>query len=58
MNRREFLKRIGVLGGGVIVYFSYGAPLAKARSPRGGVPDFNSFLRVGSDGRIACCAAH
>ena len=54
MNRREFLKRIGVLGGGVIVYFSYGAPLAKARSPRGGVPDFNSFLRVGSDGRIAC----
>ena len=54
MNRRQFLKRIGVLGGGVVVYFSCAVPLAKAQSTRGEVPDFNAFLRIGSDGRIAC----
>jgi isoquinoline 1-oxidoreductase len=54
MNRREFLKRIGVLGGGVVVYFSYGIPLAKAQSTRSESPAFNAFLRIGSDGRIAC----
>jgi nicotinate dehydrogenase subunit B len=54
MNRREFLKRIGVLGGGVVVYFSYGIPLATAQSTRSEVPDFNAFLRIGTDGRIAC----
>jgi len=54
MNRREFLKRIGVLGGGVIVYFTYGIPLAKAQTARGDLPAFNAFLRIGADGRIAC----
>jgi nicotinate dehydrogenase subunit B len=54
MNRREFLKRIGVLGGGVVVYFFYGIPLAKAQSTRTEVPAFNAFLRIGTDGRIAC----
>jgi nicotinate dehydrogenase subunit B len=63
MNRREFLKRIGVMGGGMIVYFSYGVPLATAQSTRGeprpgatqeGLPGFNAFLRIGADGRIAC----
>jgi len=54
MNRREFLKRIGILGGGVVVYFSYGVPLATAQSPRSELPAFNAFLRIGADGRIAC----
>ena len=54
MNRREFLKRMGVLGGGVIVYFSYGIPMARAQSTRGELPAFNAFLRIGADGRIAC----
>jgi len=54
MNRREFLKRIGILGGGVVVYFSYGIPLAPAQSTRSEAPAFNSFLRIGADGRIAC----
>jgi isoquinoline 1-oxidoreductase len=54
MNRREFLKRIGVLGGGIVVYFSYGIPLARAQSTRSEVPAFNAFLRIGTDGRIAC----
>jgi CO/xanthine dehydrogenase Mo-binding subunit len=54
MNRREFLKRIGVLGGGVVVYFSYGIPLATAQSTRSEAPAFNAFLRIGTDGRIAC----
>jgi nicotinate dehydrogenase subunit B len=63
MNRREFLKRIGVMGGGVVVYFSYGVPLATAQPTRSdprpgatreGLPSFNAFLRIGADGRIAC----
>jgi nicotinate dehydrogenase subunit B len=54
MNRREFLKRIGVLGGGVVVYFSYGIPLGTAQSTRSEAPGFNAFLRIGADGRIAC----
>jgi nicotinate dehydrogenase subunit B len=57
MNRREFLKRIGVLGGGVVVYFSYGIPLAAAQPTRSephGLPAFNAFLRIGADDRIAC----
>jgi len=54
MNRREFLKRIGALSGGVVVYFSYGIPLAKAQSTRSEAPAFNAFLRIGTDGRIAC----
>jgi nicotinate dehydrogenase subunit B len=63
LNRREFLKRIGVLGGGIVVYFSYGGALAMAQPSRGegsrgatkeGPTDFNAFLRIGADGRIAC----
>jgi len=58
MNRREFLKRIGVLGGGVVIYFSCGNPLAIAQpkqvAGQQGVPDFNAFLVIGADGRIAC----
>jgi nicotinate dehydrogenase subunit B len=54
MNRREFLKRIGVMGGAIVVYFSYGIPLVTAQSIRSEVPDFNAFLRIGADGRIAC----
>ena len=54
MNRRDFLKRIGILGGGVVVYFSYGIPLAAAQTARTEVPAFNAFLRIGADGRIAC----
>lgn len=54
MNRREFLKRIGVLGGGVVVYFTCGIPLARTQSAHSDLPAFNAFLRIGADGRIAC----
>jgi len=63
MNRREFLKRIGVMGGGMVVYFSYGASAAISQPTRGealpgatqeDIPFFNAFLRIGADGRIAC----
>ena len=54
MNRREFLKRIGVMGGGIVVYFSFGIPLVATQSTRREVPAFNAFLRIGADGRIAC----
>jgi len=56
VTRRQFLKRMGVLGGGILIYFSVGDPAAWARLKRGpNVPtDFNSFLRIGADGRVAC----
>ena len=37
-----------------MVYFSCGIPLATAQSTRSEVPAFNAFLRIGTDGRIAC----
>jgi nicotinate dehydrogenase subunit B len=60
MDRRQFLKRLGLLGGGIIVYFVLGDGPASARTPRTGflgerIPvDFNAFLKIGADGRIAC----
>ncbi|MHB8763744.1 MAG: xanthine dehydrogenase family protein molybdopterin-binding subunit [Deferrisomatales bacterium] len=60
LNRREFLKSLGLVGGGLVVYVSLGAPAvpAKVRERRrltGTVPgDFNAFLHIGVDGRVAC----
>ncbi len=60
LSRREFLKRMGLAGGGIIVYFTIGDPAALARARREGfqtgkVPtDFNAFLTIGADGRVSC----
>ncbi len=60
ISRRDFLKRMGLLGGGIIVYFTIGDPAALARARREGfqtgqVPtDFNAFLVIGADGRVSC----
>jgi isoquinoline 1-oxidoreductase len=59
MNRREFLKRLGVLGGGIIIGFNTSDRPAWARMLRtgflgAGIPtDFNAFLRIGADNRVA-----
>ena len=50
VTRREFLKRMGLLGGGIVVYVSIGDPSSWAQQPT----DFNAFLRIGEDGRITC----
>jgi nicotinate dehydrogenase subunit B len=58
MNRREFLKRLGLLGGGVIIGFSIFDRRTWARMARTGfldarIPtDFNAFLRIGTDNRV------
>ncbi|MGD8252382.1 MAG: molybdopterin-dependent oxidoreductase [Desulfobacterales bacterium] len=60
LTRRAFLKRMGLLGGGLIVYCSIGDLTGEARAPREGflgsnVPtDFNAFLRIGADNRVTC----
>ena len=60
LDRRAFLKRMGLLGGGLIVYCTLGDIPASARAPRegrrgGNVPvDFNAFLRIGADNRVTC----
>ena len=60
IGRREFLQRMGLLGGGLIVYCTVGDAAAAARARRAGflsgkVPtDFNAFLRIGSDNRVTC----
>lgn len=60
VSRREFLKRMGLLGGGIVVYFTVGDPAALARARREGfqtakVPaDFNAFLIIGADGQVSC----
>jgi isoquinoline 1-oxidoreductase len=54
LTRRQFLK---ALGGGIIIFFSYGDLTAQERRPRGfqNLPaDFNAFLRIGADGRVTC----
>ncbi|MHC4602236.1 MAG: xanthine dehydrogenase family protein molybdopterin-binding subunit [Planctomycetota bacterium] len=53
LSRREFLQSIG---GGIIILFTVGdAPTAEA-SRRSGKerPDFNAYLRIGEDGKVAC----
>ena len=58
-TRRQFLKRLGVLGGGLVVYFTVGDIPVSARMKREGflgakIPvDFNAFLRIGTDERVA-----
>lgn len=56
LDRREFLKRMGVLGGGIIVYFITGGSTLWARTNRNpNIPsDFNAFLRIGTDEKITC----
>jgi nicotinate dehydrogenase subunit B len=60
LSRREFLKRAGLLGGGLIIYCTIGDITVQARAPRKGylggqVPtDFNAFLRIGADNRVTC----
>jgi nicotinate dehydrogenase subunit B len=55
-NRREFLKKMGILGGGIIVYYTLGDTLASAaQMPFGNTPvDFNAFVRIGTDERVTC----
>jgi nicotinate dehydrogenase subunit B len=50
VTRRQFLKRMGLLGGGIVVYVSIGYSWASAQQ----ATDFNAFLRIGADGRVAC----
>ena len=53
VNRREFLKRLGTLGGGIVVYFSIGDLSGWAQSAPfdllfKNIPtDFNAYLRIG-----------
>ncbi|MFH2045155.1 MAG: molybdopterin cofactor-binding domain-containing protein [Pseudomonadota bacterium] len=60
LNRRQFLKQMGIWGGGIIVYFSVGDLDAWARMKREGflsakIPtDYNAFLKIGTDGRVTC----
>ena len=57
LRRREFLK---LLGGGIIIFVSYGEELAyqeptRIQTGRPGLPtDFNAFLRIAEDGRVTC----
>jgi isoquinoline 1-oxidoreductase len=60
VSRREFLKRLGALGGGIVIYFSFGDISSWAQGFSfdplyENVPtDFNAFLRIGEDGRVSC----
>ena len=60
LTRRQFLKRLGILGGGIVVYFTAGGDILSARMRRQGflganIPiDFNAFLRIGTDERVTC----
>jgi nicotinate dehydrogenase subunit B len=60
LNRREFLRRMGLMGGGLIIYGTLGEKTAQARAPRSGyagsnIPvDFNAFLKIGLDNRVTC----
>ncbi len=53
LDRREFIK---LLGGGIVICFAVDDPsLAQQRRRGQGYPeDFNAYLKIGEDGRIAC----
>jgi len=60
MGRREFLKRMGLLGGGLVIYGALEDLPVEARTLRTGflgsrVPtDFNAFLRISPDNQVTC----
>jgi len=56
LSRREFLKRMGLLGGGIIIYFTTGDSSLWAQTGRhSNIPtDFNAFLQIGADEKITC----
>jgi len=53
LDRREFMK---LLGGGIVIFFAVDDPsLAQQRRRGQGYPeDFNAYLKIGEDGRVAC----
>ncbi|MCH7558336.1 MAG: xanthine dehydrogenase family protein molybdopterin-binding subunit [Planctomycetes bacterium] len=52
LSRREFLQSIS---SGIIIFFAVGeASTAKGQSRGKKRPDFNAYLRIGEDGRVAC----
>jgi nicotinate dehydrogenase subunit B len=57
IDRRQFLK---LTGSGIVLFFAIGelpafAQEGRSRGPRQSLPtDFNAFLRIGEDGRVAC----
>ena len=55
LDRRDFLKKMGLLGGGIIVYCTIGDLTKSVAQPGSGPPpDFNAFIRIGTDERVAC----
>ena len=58
LDRREFLKAMGVLGGGILVYCTVGDSFAQEGGrpgPRSLYPaDWNAYLKIGTDGKVTC----
>jgi len=50
ISRREFLKRIGALGGGLIFTITIADPAELL----GAVDDLNAYLAIGAEGRVKC----
>ena len=50
ISRREFLKRMGVLGGGLIFYITVADPMELL----GAAEDLNAYLAIGAEGRVKC----
>ncbi|MFH1069537.1 MAG: molybdopterin cofactor-binding domain-containing protein, partial [Candidatus Glassbacteria bacterium] len=53
IDRREFLR---ITGGGIIVFFTIGDTALLEAQRRGDQypTDFNAYLRISADGRVAC----
>lgn len=51
LTRREFLKRMGALGGGLIFYITVADPTDLFGA---GADDFNAYLAIGAEGRVKC----
>lgn len=51
ITRREFLKRMGALGGGLIFYITVADPTDLFGA---GPDDFNAYLAIGAEGRVKC----
>jgi hypothetical protein len=48
ITRREFLKRMGALGGGLIFYITVADPGELLGAPE----DLNAYLAIGAEGRV------
>jgi nicotinate dehydrogenase subunit B len=54
VDRRAFFKLLGILGGGILIYFALDKNFSYGQMPAPDTSDFNAYLKIGTDGKVTC----